>query len=284
VRPDADPGLVVVIRRALAPDPGDRYPNAESMAAALAAERADAAGANGAGADAGGRPPAVLSNGSPAALPTVVQPAVPVGGQPTLVQPGLALRWDGSRTAELRAAPGRFSSGRPSPGGRRRRGSRVGWTAFGVALVTALAVVAALALQSAGRGSATPRKGATTTVPPTTATTAPTTTTIAVPIDAAGDQLRQLAAGLTGADGARGPALAALLTSVAGAPNGSTDRASRATQVLSLATQWYDRGHLSASAYQQAATALLAAGGQMPAPPPTTTKHGNGNGNNGGND
>jgi hypothetical protein len=105
-----------------------------------------------------------------------------------------------------------------------------------------------------------------------------------VPTDAAGDQLRQIAAGLTDADGARAPALAVLLNSVAAAPIGSTARANRATQVLATATQWYDRDLLSTAAYQQAATALIGAGGQMSATPPATG-HGKGQrgGNNGGN-
>ncbi len=256
IRPDADPRMVAVIGQAMKPDPAARFDSAGAMMTALAGGPVPFGGAAAAGPDA---------------------------RQATQLPPV------GAGMAGPRAAPTAVLANRNGSPVRRRRGLAALVGAGVVAVAVALLLLAGRHLHSTPlttgtttAATAPPSSTAPTTTAPTTAATT-AAAPAAAPTDAAGDQLRQLAAALTPADGSAASRLESGLLQVAAQPAGSQQRSNAASRLLAQANGWYQQGQLDPTAYGQVVTALQAAGATSPSPAgPPTTKRKKGGGGGGG--
>jgi serine/threonine-protein kinase len=180
LRPEVPVALEAVVRRALAPEPGDRYPNGMAMAAALAP---------------------IVSAADPASPTTVVPTGPgPDGGEGDLAAAGLRPASQAPRQAP-RAGPGRARPGRPLVAmPRATRGSRSSALVALLGIVGVVAVALVLAVPGDGASRLPTVPPAATEVAETLSaapdpTAEPTAAAIAPPSATAADEPTPLPAG-----------------------------------------------------------------------------------------
>ncbi len=171
----------------------------------------------------------------------------------------------------------------PPDGTRLSRPSRTRRWRGALMAAAVLGIAGALFLVAYHHPSSRNRTATTTTVttsaatrPPASAVPPPATTAVPPLVDPAAASLRQLANGLSVADGSAAPDLAAALDHLAGLPPAA--RTAAATGVLSQAAAWERSGLLSPTAYGEALPVLASVGATVPQPPssppaPTPAKH-----------
>ena len=279
LRPDADPQLVAVIGRAMALDPGQRYPTAAAMAADL-------------------RRPATP------ATAVMLAAELPVGPSPERAPTLLSAPANAAPTVLAAASPARRVGAAPtglagvSPARRARRGlalrTRRQWGLVGLGAGAVVVVVLLVLAANPGSGARASSTG--TSAPPgTTASTAPvattspgsttaTTATVAAAgrVDTVAAALHGIVSTLEGSSSAAAAQLAAALNGVA-ATTDPTARAAAASSTLNKTVEWFRQGKLTAAEYV-AATAVLHLAGAPAAPAPTAPTVKKGGGNSGGSD